>query len=85
MAISMISTQKCCMTPLSIGFKKVSQEKYHNWLKVQCEKLHNQIKEDGRYGFRFFSGGHYMYAVKFHHDDTYDVYRMRRTTGKEVK
>lgn len=66
----------CCMTPLSIGFEIVAKAKYHDWLKVQCEQLHDQIKDDKRYGFRFFSGSRYIYAVKFHHDDTYDVYRM---------
>ena len=72
-------SQTCCMTPLSIGFKKVPKDKYHDWLKMQCERLHTQIKKDCRYGFRFFSGSDFMYAVKFHHDNTYDVYRMRKS------
>jgi hypothetical protein len=85
MTTSIDNNKTCCMTPLSIGFEKVSKAKYHDWLKVQCGQLHDQIKKDGRYGFRFFSGSRYMYAVKFHHDDTYDVYRMQRRTGMEIR
>jgi curved DNA-binding protein CbpA len=70
--------QICCMTPLSIGFNKVPKENYHDWLKTQCKRLHEQIKKDGKYGYRFFSGSTFMYVVKFHHDDTYDVYKMHK-------
>lgn len=83
MTTLMSDNKTCCMTPLSIGFEKVAKGKFHKWLKVQCEQLHEQIKKDRRYGYRFFNGSLFMYIVKFHHDDTYEVYRMRRTTGKE--
>lgn len=71
------------MTPLSIDFEKVAEKKYHKWLKVQCERLHEQIKKDGRYGYRFFSGSRFVYAVKFHHDDTYDVYRLNKSNNNK--
>lgn len=85
MTVSVDSKKTCYMTPLSIGFQKVTKEKFHKWLEVRCEQLHEQIKKDGRYGYRFFSGSHFVYAVKFHHDDTYDVYRLRRVIGKGVR
>jgi hypothetical protein len=62
MATSMNNENTCCMTPLSIGFEKVAKEKYHYWLKMQCEQLQEQIKKNHRYGFRFFSGNRFMYS-----------------------
>jgi hypothetical protein len=70
------------MTPLAIGFEKVSNETYHAWLKERCEQLHNQIKKDNKYGYRFFSGSHFAYIVKFHHNNTYDIYKMKRSENK---
>jgi len=67
----------CDMTPLSIGFEKLSKHQYHTWLQERCEQIHSQIEKNGRYGYHFFSGSHFMYIVKFHHDDTYDVYRRK--------
>jgi len=85
MTTSVNDINKCCMTPLSIGFEIVESEKFHKWLKVKCGKLHEQIKEDGRYGYRFFSGSSFVYAVKFHHNDTYDVYRLNKSKNNKGK
>lgn len=83
MTTSFNDPKNCCKTPLAIGFQKVPKKKYHKWLEDRCDELHKQIMEGhGKYGFRFFSGSRYIYAVKFHHNNKYDVYRLDTTKSK---